>query len=199
MEDLSMKRAGIFFILMAAFIVQSCGGLRYSQVSPEAKDFHPQRIGILPADPGSYEEARDVIDEIMAGDLVRRGWFSDVVAGETMKRLIASNKELRGAVSEYINKVATVNYSDPELAKKIGETARVDAFLIAYVDFWNYTREAEEKVAKVGLALKLVNVPGGQVVWKAGHHEIEDYLFMRPKLTDVAERLARKMFNEMPH
>ncbi len=194
-----MKKGNIFFILLAAFILQSCGGLRYSQVSPEAKDFHPRRIGILPVDPGSYEEARGVIDEILAGDLVKRGWFSDVVAGETMKRLIASNKELRGVVSEYINKMATVNYSDPELAGKIGETAKVDAFLIFYVDFWNYTREADKKVAKVGLALKLVDASRGQVIWKAGHHEIEDYLFVRPTLTDVAERLARKMFNEMPH
>ena len=194
-----MKKAHIFFILTALLILQSCGGLRYSQLSPEAKDFHPQRIGILPADPGSYEEARDVIDEILAGDLAGRGWFSDVVAGETMKRLIASNKDLRNVVSDYINKMATVNYSDPELARKIGDTARVDAFLIAYVDFWNYTREADEKVAKVGLALKLIDVSKGQIVWKAGHHEIEDYLFMRPRLTDVAERLAKKMFNEMPH
>lgn len=196
MKKYVIKLSMIVFIF---FMLQACGGLRYSQISPSAKNFHPQKIGVLPVDPGSYEEARDIIDEIIAGDLVKRGWYSDVVAGETIKRQISGNEALRQAVAEYITKMATVNYSDPSLARQIGETARVDAFLITYVDFWNYSREADEKVAKVGLAMKLVDASSGSIVWKAGHHEVEDYLFIRPNLTDVAMRLVKRMLNEMPH
>lgn len=185
--------------LIALSLLSSCGGLRYSQVYPEAKDFHPKTVAILPADPGSYEEARDVIDQIMAGDLASRGWFEDVVAGETVKRQIAANETLRAALSEYMTKMATINYSDPGLAAMIGKTTRAEAFLITYVDFWNYAREGEDKIAKVGLSMKLVDASNGKIVWKAGHHEAEDYLFMRPKLDKVADRLVKKMFNEMPH
>jgi hypothetical protein len=185
--------------IIALTLLFSCGGIRYSHIYPEAKDFHPNTLAILPADPGSYEEARGIIDEIMAGDIAARGWFRDVVAGETVKRQIAANEALRAALSEYMTKMATVNYSDPGLAAMIGKTTSTEAFLITYVDFWHYAREGEDKVAKVGLSMKLVDASNGKIVWKAGHHEIEDYLFIRPKLENVASRLVNKMFNEMPH
>ncbi len=68
-----------------------CGGIRYSQIAPGGKDYHPKRVGLLPAGVGPYEEARGVIDEVVAGVVVKKGWFSDVIAGETIKRLLASD------------------------------------------------------------------------------------------------------------
>ena len=188
--------------LLSAFLalaLYGCGGVRYSHVSPGAKDYHPKRVGLLPADVGPYEEARGVIDEIVAGVLVKKGWFSDVVAGETINRQLGSNDAFRKIVADYKTKLKTVNFSDPELSKKIGETARVDAFLIIYVDYWGYTRENKEKVAKVGLGFKMVDAPTGKIMWKAAHHEAEDYLLLKPSLNDVAEDLAEEIVAEMPH
>jgi hypothetical protein len=180
-------------------MLSGCGGLRYSQKAPESKNYHPKRIGVLPADVGSFEEARGLIDEIVAGRLVRKGWFSDVVAGETIQRQLSANEDLRKAVSDYMTKLKTVNFSDPELSRRIGDMVKADAFLILYVDFWDYTVEKEDKVAKVGLGIKMVDAPTGKIMWKAGHHETEDYMLFRPKLADVAATLVDKMLDEMPH
>ena len=49
-----IKKARIFsWMIFLTLMLVGCGGLRYAQVAPEAKDFHPQKIGVLPVDVGS--------------------------------------------------------------------------------------------------------------------------------------------------
>jgi hypothetical protein len=185
--------------VLLALMLFGCGGLRYSQVAPEAKDFHPKTIGVLPVDVGTYEEARGVIDQVAAGVLVDKQWFTDVVAADTIGNQIKSNDELQKAVFDYLSKLKTVNFSDPELSRKIGELSKIEAFLVINVDYWNYTKENDKKVAKVGIGIKMINAGTGTILWKAGHHEAEDYMLIRPKLPDVAKGLIKKMISEMPH
>lgn len=185
--------------VLLTLMLFGCGGLRYSQVAPEAKDFHPKKIGVLPVDVGTYEEARGVIDQIAAGVLVDKKWFTDVVAADTISNQIKSNDELRKVVFDYISKLKTVNFSDPELSRKIGELSKIEAFLVINVDYWNYTKENDDKVAKVGIGIKMIDAGTGTILWKAGHHKAEDYTLFRPKLPDVAKDLLIKMINEMPH
>jgi len=185
----------VLFFLM----IIGCGGLRYSQVAPEAKDIHPKRIGVLPADVGTYEEARGIIDNVIAGDLAKRKWFQDVVAADSFSRQLQANEELRKIVMDYVAKLKTVNFSDPELSKRIGELAQVDAFLVVNVDYWQYTMENKEKLAKVGMGIKMIDVNTGTVLWKASHHEDETYKWIKPELTKVAKKLASMMIDEMPH
>jgi hypothetical protein len=180
-------------------VIVGCGGLRYSQVAPEAKDIHPKRIGVLLADVGTYEEARGVIDDIIAGDLVKRKWFQDVVAADSISRQFLANEELRKSVVDYVAKLKTVNFSDPELSKKIGELAQVDAFLVVNLDYWQYTMENKEKLAKVGMGIKMIDVNTGTVLWKASHHESETYTWFKPELAKVAKKLVGAMIDEMPH
>lgn len=193
----SVRRYGaiVVFLLM----ILGCGGLRYSQVSPETKDFRPKTVGVLPADVGTYEEARGVIDEIIAGDLVKRKWFQDVVAADTISRQLQSNEEFRKTVAEYLAKLKMVNFSDPELSKKIGMVARVDAFLVVNVDYWQYTMENKEKLAKAGMGIKMIDAGTGIVMWRASHHESETYRWVKPELVNVAKKLAALMMDEMPH
>jgi hypothetical protein len=195
-----VRRSSVFsFLILIVIMLFGCGGIRYSQVAPDAKDFHPKRIGVLPVDVGPFEEARGVIDQIIAGGLVNKGWFSDVVAPDTIKNRMQSSNELRKTVSDYIAKLKTVNFSDPDLSRKIGKAYHIDAFLITNVGFWNYTVEGDDKVAKVGLGLKLVEAGTGKIIWKAGHHEAKDYWFIKPDLADVAEYLVKEMLGYMPH
>jgi hypothetical protein len=190
----------LYLLVISLVLISSgCSGLRYSQISPAAKDFHPRRIGVLPVDVGTYGEARGIIDEVMAGVLVEKGWFNDVVAAGTINRQLQSNEELRKVVMDYLAKLNTVNFSDPELSKKIGEISRVDAFLIVKVDYWNYTVENEKKLAKVGVGIKMVEADTGKIIWEAGHHLSEDYRFFKPALPDVAKDLCKKMISYMPH
>jgi len=187
--------ATALFLLM----IVGCGGLRYSQLAPEAKDFRPKKIGLLPADVGTYEESRGVIDDIIAGELVKRKWFQDVVAADTVSRQLQTNEDLRKAVMEYMAKLKTVNFSDPELSKTIGRIVSVDAFLIVNVDYWQYTMENKEKIAKVGIGIKMIDAGTGIVMWKASHHETETYKWIKPELSKVAKKLAAMMIDEMPH
>jgi len=195
-----MRRVFIVSLVILLFVTLfGCGGLRYSQVAPEAKNFHPKAVGVLPVDVGTYEEARGVIDQVIAGVLVDTQWFTDVVAADTISNQLQSNEELRKVYLDYISKLKAVNFSDPEMSKKIGEISKVDAFLVINVDYWNYTKENEKKVAKVGIGIKMIDASSGKILWKAGHHEAEDYMLIKPKLPNVAKDLVKKMIKEMPH
>jgi len=78
-----------------------------------------------------------VIDQIIANELVNRKWFDDVVAADALNRQLQSNADFRNLVIDYKAKLKTVNFSDPEISKKIGEMAKIDAFLVVNVDYWN--------------------------------------------------------------
>jgi hypothetical protein len=194
------KNAWVYGATVLSFLlILGCGGLRYSQLAPEAKDFSPKKVGVLPADVGTYEESRGVIDDIIAGELVRRKWFQDVVAADSINRQLQANEDLRKAVMEYVAKLKAVNFSDPELSKRIGELSQVEAFLVVNVDYWQYTMEDREKLAKVGMDLKMIDANTGIVMWKASHHETETYKWIKPELSKVAKKLAAVMIDEMPH
>lgn len=185
-------------VVLTVLLLSACGGLRYSQVAPEAKDFHPKTIAVLPADVGTYEEARGHVEQIFAGVLVEKKWFADVVDAATIGNQLVSNEEYRKAVLDYLLKLKTINTSDKELSKKIGEKSQVDAFFVVNVDFWNYTIENDKKVGKVGLGIKMIEASTGKIMWKAGHHQAESYMLFKPDLANVAKDLLKTMVEEMP-
>jgi len=177
----------------------ACGSLRFSQLAPEAKDFHPQKVAVFPVDVGNYEEARGVVEKIAAGVLIEKKWFTNVIDTENLNRQIMVDEELRKAIMEYLAKLNTLDFSDPDLSRKIGELAKVDAFLLVFVDAWNYAVEKDKKVAKVNLTMKLYEASTGKRMWKAGHDITESYILSKPDLSKVARDVARDMVKEMPH
>jgi hypothetical protein len=195
-----MKRLCIISLLMLLIIsVFGCGGLRYSWVDSEANNYILKSLGIFPVDVGIHEEARGVADQVIAGVIIQKQWFKDVVTADSISKQMQVNEELRKIYLDYTTKLKAVNFSDPELSKKIGQISKVDAFLLVNVDYWIYTRENDEKVAKVGFGIKMIDASSGKILWKAGHHEAEDYMLIKPKLADVAKNVFRKMIKEMPH
>jgi hypothetical protein len=187
----------LMLLLLLALV--GCAGIRYSHVAPEAKDFHPKRIGLLPADVGTYEEARGVIDQIISGVIADTKWFTDVVAADKMNDRIKSSEVIQKVFVDYVSKLRAVNFSDPDLSCKLGEMTKVDAFLLVNVDYWNYTKEKDDKVAKVVMGVKMIDAASGKIMWNAGHHEVEEYILMKPALPDVAKSLVKRMIKEMPH
>ena len=185
-------------VVLALFLLSACGGLRYSQVAPEAKNFHPKKVAILPADVGTYEEARGTVEQIFTGVLVDKKWFTDVVDATTIGNQLQSNEEYKRALLDYLVKLKTINASDGELSKKIGEASQVDAFFVINVDFWNYTKENDKKLGKVGLGIKMIEASTGKIMWKAGHHQAESYMLIKPDLADIAKDLIKTMVGEMP-
>ncbi|HLE19000.1 MAG TPA: hypothetical protein VI728_12035 [Syntrophales bacterium] len=195
---MSIPRHGFFF-LAALLLLCGCGGIRFSQVAPEAKDFHPQSIALLSLDMGGREEVREALDQIITGELTDRKWFRSVLSAKIVNGLLRDNEALRKATSEYLAKLTAVNFSDGELSGKIGKLAGIDAFLFVNVDYWYYTKEADKNLAKVGLGMKMINAKTGALIWKAVHHLAPDYHFLKPELNAVARDVVKQMVGVMPH
>ena len=186
-------------LMILILTLTACGGLRYSQVFPEAKDFHPQKIVIFPVDiVGSNEEARGSVEQIVAGVLAEKKLFADIIDTESLNRQLSANEELRTTMIDYLTKLRTVNFSDPDLSKKIGELAKVDAFLLVSVDIWNYTVEKGDKVGKVSLGMKLYEASTGKIMWKSGHQIADSYMLIKPGLPKVAREVVSEMVGYMP-
>lgn len=187
-------------ILLLAVVaaVMGCGGIRYSQVSPEAGDFHPRRIAVLPADGTAFPEAKADIDRLFGEVLSERKWFDGVIGGDAVSRRMASDEGFRQAVTEYLAKLANVNFSDPALSARVGELTGAEGFLLVRIDYWNHTTENDKKVGKVSLTVRLVEAKTGKILWTAFHHRISDYLIIKPDLPDVARDLIREMVGHMP-
>lgn len=179
--------------------ILGCGGLRFSEISPDARNFHPRRIAVLPADTTAFAEAKGVVDRLFAEALIERQWFSEVVGGEAVGRRLESDEDFRKVVAGYLAKRANVSFSDPELSGRIGGLTGTDAFLLVRVDYWNYTTENDKKLAKVSLSITMVEAKTGKALWMASHHKISEYLIIRPDLPDVARDLIREMIGYMPH
>lgn len=199
-----MKKKLFVKCILMIFVLTTiaCSGLRFSQLAPEAQDFHPQNVAVFPVEMLNYEEAkgsRGVVEQIVAGLLVEKKWFANVMDTESLNGEILANEELNEVMTEYISKLKTVNFSDPNLSKKIGELAKVDAFLLVSVDEWDYTVEKDEKVAKVGMTMKLYEASTGKLMWKAGHDITQNYKFFKPDLFKVARDVTREMIVFMPH
>lgn len=181
------------------FTCLGCGELRFSQLAPEAKDFHPRTVALIFLDVGSQEDIRDTLDALVTGELNRKKWFLKVLSNQAFQGLLKESHPLRQATLDYLAKFAGVDFSDPDLSRKIGEFTQIDAFLLVRVDHWYYTKEADKNVVKVGLGMKMINALTGSLMWKAGHNVSENYLMLKPALSTVAADVVKRMVNEMPH
>ena len=181
------------------WLIAGCENLRLVQTADEAKDFHPKTIGVLPSDTGIYKDAEGKIDDIITDVLVRTKWFQAVVGGEDIRKQIEANPELKKSVDVYLAKLRELNFSDPELCKVISELCGIEAILIPTVDVWEYTMLGGDKIARVGISMKLVDTKTGKTMWRAGHLVSEDYHFLKPELTNMGRSMVRKMIDRMPH
>ncbi|MFQ5580872.1 MAG: hypothetical protein ACE5FZ_09685 [Nitrospiria bacterium] len=192
-----IKKISLFFLTIV-FIV-GCGGLNFSQISPEARNFHPKTIAILPATVGQYESARDVVDVAASKNLANRGWFDNVIDVTSIKAQTSRTPELANDLSAYIQRINTLGISDSEMAKRLHNRLKADALFLTYITSWGYGRMEGNKVGRVGLGLKLVDASKGTIIWKANHELTEDYLLFKPKLDNIADDVLEVLLDEMPH
>ncbi len=193
------KTTGTAILAILLLGLLGCGGLRYSQVASEAKDFHPQRIAVLPADTTAFPEAKGSVDRVFAEVLAEQKWFTDIVGGEEVGRRLETDAELRQTVTGYLAKLQKVSYSDPELSSRIGALTRTEALLLVQVDYWKYTTEDDTKMGKVGISITMIEAKTGKTIWRAVHNRASDYMIIKPDLPDVARGLIREMIGQMPH
>jgi PBP1b-binding outer membrane lipoprotein LpoB len=191
-----------YILIIFILLTTGCSGLRFSQSAPEVKDFHPKIVAVFPVEVWNHKDetdSREAVEQIVAGSLVEKKWFAGVVYADDLKKQIQTNDELKKVMTDYLSKLRMLDYSDPDLSKKIGELAKTDAFLMISVDDWEYYVEREKKMAKVGLTMELYDTSTGKLMWKAGYAIAEDYVIMKPDLPKIAQNVARKMISYMPH
>ncbi|MFB3925949.1 MAG: hypothetical protein ACE14T_07825 [Syntrophales bacterium] len=194
------KRTGLILLVFFMVVCTGCGsGIRFSQSAPEAAAFHPQSIAVLPVAVGSYGDAKGIADRIIAEVLADKGWFKRVVSADDFQKRLGADEEVRKVVTEYLNKITNVNFSDPDLSRRIAEVYQIDAFLVVGVDLWNYTVESGKKTAKIGLNFQLVDARSGRIMWKARHSRVDTFVVLKPALAGMAKSLTRQMIAYMPH
>jgi hypothetical protein len=187
-------------VLMLTMV--GCSGLRFSQMSPDAKDFHPKRVAVFPIEVWNHKDmidSRGVVEQIVAGSLVEKKYFTYVLDAENLNQQANASEELSKVMKEYLSKLRLLNFPDPDLSRKIGDLTKTDAFLLASVDEWEFFVEKDQKMAKVGMTMELYDVATGKLMWKAGHTIREEYTFIKPELSKIARDVVHKMINYMPH
>jgi hypothetical protein len=193
------KKTCCIAVIVLTFLVAGCGGIRYSEISPDAARFHPQTIAVLPADATLFPETKGIVDRLFLDALAERKWFTIVNGGQNIAEQLRHNESFRNVVAEYLAKRANVSFSDPELSKKIGAFAGAEAFLIPCVDYWNYTTESDKKLAKAGFSIAMVEAATGKTVWNATHNKTKEYVVFKPDISAIAKDLINEMIARMPH
>jgi hypothetical protein len=192
------KKLAWTLLLVFLISVTGCATLRYNMVFPEAKNFHPSRIGVFPVDVGSYTDAQGKVDEAIIVALSEEKKIARVIKIGTLAGEKEGHSELEKSVKLYREKLTKLNYSDPELSREIADITQADALIMVTLDYWDYLKEGDSKIAKVGLGVKMIDPRSGQPVWEARHFVAEKYLFVKPDLSDVAKKLMKKMAVYMP-
>lgn len=195
------KRVLNYILVVFIFTIVACSGLNFSQLAPEAIDYHPQRVALFPIEVWNHKEidSRAMVEQIVTGSLVAKRLFTDVTDVEILQRQLLANDEFRKTKDEYFSKLRLLGFSDPELSRKIGDFIQVDAFLLLFVDEWKYYEKDDKKKAQVGLSMEMYDVATGKLMWKAHHSITNDYMLIKPELPDVARAVVNKMAVYMPH
>jgi hypothetical protein len=187
------------FVLSTIFLfVTGCGGLQEVWEGPGAKMFRPQAIAVLPPMASQYDSAREDIQDVLSGALIKVASIERVVSPESVTDIFQGSKEAFDSLVFYFSRLEMTGQSDKESAIKLGKALNVDSFLVVRVNSWEYIRKEGDNVGRVGVSLRLVDATTGTTVWKARHEKSSSYMFFRPNLKDVAKDLAREMISYMP-
>jgi len=185
-------------LCLLPLLVVGCGGLQEVWEGPGARMFRPQAIAVLPPMASQYDSAREDIQEVLSGAMVKIASIERVVSPENVTDIFQASKEAFDALVFYFSRLEMTGQSDKDSAVKLGKALNVDSFLVVRVNSWEYMHKEGDNVGRVGLSIRLVDATTGTTVWKARHERSESYMFYRPNLKDIAKELATEMIKAMP-
>jgi hypothetical protein len=145
-----------------------------------------------------YDSAREDIQEVLAGALMKAGNVERVLPPETVTDIFQASKPAFDSLVFYFSRLEMTGQSDKDSAIVLGKQLNVDSFLVVRVNSWEYVRKEGDNVGRVGLSLRLVDATTGTTMWKARHERSSSYMFIRPNLKDIAKTLADEMIAYMP-
>jgi len=190
----------LFLFLTVSILLFSCSSINFNEESPLAKDFKPKAVVILPSIkmPEGVDFDAEKLAKIIYDELIKMKKFDRVVEPKDALATLSANQELQSNMLNYITKLRTLNISDADLSKKIGEAYGVQALIVVEASKWGYTKVLGEKTAEVSITLKMIDAETGNVVWKASHSDQEQYSIFKPELTDMAKDIVHKIMKHLP-
>jgi PBP1b-binding outer membrane lipoprotein LpoB len=192
-------RAALGFCILI-LMVAGCASINYNEIAPNANTFKPKVAVVLPAVkmPEGAEQEVDKVAKAIYDAAVATKQFERVIDPLTAQFQMTGNSGLQDAVMTYTAKLRSLNVSDKESARKIGEIYQADTIIVGDVSKWGYSAIAGEKAGDVGIAIKMVDAETGSVYWKAAHASRKTYSLFKPDLADMAADLSKKIFEYMP-
>jgi hypothetical protein len=150
------------------------------------------RVAILPL--ANYSPTRDAPDRIapmVVSEVGRIGGVDVIDAGAVEAAIVKEPWLLMDRIP-------------PDLVDRFGSELRADALLVGSVLAYGHREDGSERVPQVALALRLVEAPGGRVLWSAV--QIRDgadgeWLFgigRVESLEQLASKAIREMFETFP-
>lgn len=92
----------------------------------------------------------------------------------------------------------------PDLVDAFGKSMGANALLVGSVMAFGYREEGGERIPQVSISLRLVETPGGRVLWSAVHNrdgadrESVFGLGRQPNLEKLAEETVREVLRTLP-
>jgi hypothetical protein len=186
--------------LIMALGFGGCAKLNYSQLAPNADQFHPKSVAVLPVTVGSYQQAADVMNRVIPNTLENAKMFELVVDPVMVRNKMASDTTLQDTIVDYIAKLNTLGISDPEKSRLIGSAYNVESFIVVNLSDWSRSTISGNDVYRVSFDIKYVDAASGTIIWRAGHErtETDTSIFTDPSLSEIAQELAEFIFSFMP-
>lgn len=191
-------------VLSGLLMMTGCGSLQEMWAGPGADKFHPKSIAVLPPIVGAYEGAREPAYEAVAMALKESDRFEKIVGPEQVNPVVQASKETTDAMAGLLTRLETVGQPDKETVAKLGQALQAEALLVVKVNAWEYTKSEGskksegDKIGKVALGLRLIDVRDGSIIWKGRHEQTEKYWMFKPSLKDLAAELSAYMVKFMP-
>ena len=178
-----MSRCWIFCI---ALWVAGCAPSPRSYVTSEVLQ-GPWTVALLPlADYTANRDAADRLAPMIQVELVRHENLFAVETGRVEAALAQEPWMLTDRIP-------------PDLVDSLGTALNAEGLLVGSVLAYGYRSEGGESVPEISLSLRLLQVPGGRVLWSAVHHRSgndKETLFGLGRVTGL-ERLAENAVREI--
>src|SRR5262245_50464740 len=179
--DCIVRLAGTWILLCGAGCVPSP---RVFRATPELE---AHRIAILPlANYSSTREASEKLLPVLAAEIGRRPGVSLVDPGAVEAALAQEPWLLFDRIP-------------PDLLDRFGQELAADALLVGSVLGYGHRASAADQIPHVSLALRLLQTPGGHVLWSAVHSrdgEDGEWLFGFGRVEDL-DQLVEETVKEM--
>jgi hypothetical protein len=162
-----LKRLSALFIL--TLMLTGCmPQIQFSEVNPNISQFHPKSVVILPfTNSVGMEAANRETDEKMVKCLTDSQLFDRIVTPAEVKAYMVQNQAVIDLITRFRTVWTATGTMDPKVTAWLGKAFHADSIVFGEVTAWSESANAAHHFYDAGLALRWVDAPSGEPLWKA--------------------------------